>query len=177
MRKNGQIIVGVALIVAGLLYMLGYLFDVSIWSFIWPLALIALGVWVIMRPRMVSEGTEVTVKLLGDVKRDGVWQVTDEEVWLLLGDVKVDMTQAEIPAGETSLCVYGLIADIKLIVPHDVGVSLMSTAFVSDVKALGQKQDRFLSPARMMSDGYETAECKIRLQVIAFIADVKVEQV
>jgi lia operon protein LiaF len=65
---------------------------------------------------------------------------------------------------------------VRLIVPEDVGVSLSSSAFVSDVRLFGRKRDSILAPVRMTSENYETAERQVRLETTAFVGDVKVRR-
>ena len=64
-----------------------------------------------------------------------------------------------------------------MLVPEGVGVSVSSTAFVTDARVLGQRQEGLLSPIRVVSDDYETAERKVRLELIFFVMELKVRQV
>ena len=76
---------------------------------------------------------------LGDIVRNGAWQVIPEEIWLAIGDIHLDLTEAQVPEGETTLTVFGFVNDIKLTVPEGVGIGLHCSAFVSDVKMYGDK--------------------------------------
>ena len=176
MRNKGQLIVGLVIVLIGITLLVGNLFHFNLWDFFWPLVLIGLGVWMLLRPRTVRTGTKVQQRLLGDVRRSGEWQVTNEEFWILVGDLKLDMTAAQIPEGETLIRTYGFVGEVKLVVPEGVGVSISSTAFVTDAKVLGQKQDTFLSTFRFSSDNYETAERKIRLESTSFVMDLKIRR-
>ena len=182
MRGKGQIIFGLVILLVGLALLIDNLFHISIWSFFWPLTIIALGVWMILRPRGVSRprgvgsGVRVWQRLLGDVRRRGDWQVTDEEFWHLIGDVRLDMTEAQIPEGETTIRIYGLVGSLRLVVPEGVGVSVVSTAFVTDARVFGQKTDNVLSPYKYQSEDYSTAERRIRIESSRFIADLRVNR-
>ena len=131
MRNKGQLIIGLVIVLIGVSLLVGNLFHVNLWDFLWPLVLIGLGVWLLLRPQTVRTGTKVQQRLLGDIRRRGAWQVTDEEFWILVGDVKLDMTTADIPQGETLIRTYGFVDSVKLIVPEGIGVSVSSTAFVT----------------------------------------------
>ncbi len=48
MRNQGLIVIGVVLIAAGLMFLLGNLFDINIGAFMIPMALIGLGIFLIM---------------------------------------------------------------------------------------------------------------------------------
>lgn len=176
MRSQGQLVIGLGIIAIGVIILIGNVFDINLWGLCWPTALILLGLWLLLRPRMVREGAEVTLIPIGDVQRDENWDLEDEEFWVFVGDLDLDLARAEIPVGELNYRVYGFVGDVELIVPADVGVSVSSTAFVSTIKAFGDKQEHFLSPARVTSDNYDTAERRVRLEAYSFIGDVKVRQ-
>jgi lia operon protein LiaF len=131
----------------------------------------------ILRPRMVSPDTALEQKLLGEISRDGVWEVRDEELWVGIGDVELDMTRASIPLGETKLRVFGFVGNLEVLAPEEVGISISSTAVVTDGKVLGQKQERFASTLHIASDDYETAERKVRIEVTRFATSLKVRRV
>ena len=177
MRNQGQILIGSLIILLGAALLAGQLLDVNIWTFCWPLGLIFLGVWLILRPRWVSPGTGVNLRPFGDVKRYGSWQVADEEIWMFVGDIHLDLVHASLPPGETIIRIFGFVGDVNLIVPQGLEFSVSSTAFLTDAKILQEKRDSFLSPVYFTSPAYQTAERKIRLEITFFIADLDVEQV
>ncbi len=175
MRSSGVLVFGGLLILIGILILTGSIFNVSLWNFFWPVVLILLGLLILFRPRWSSSRGPVEFLFFSNMRRKGVWQVKGEEIWSFLGDVYLDMTQAEIPPGETVYRIYGFIGDVDLILPQGIGVSVSSAAFVSDIRILGRKQSTVLLPIDMSSEGYDTAERKIRLDVAFFISDVKVK--
>jgi hypothetical protein len=176
MRNQGQIFVGVAAILFGLLLGVGNLLDINVGILCLPMGLILLGVWILLRPWLAGPETELAVHIFGPIRRDGVWQVTDQEYWLFVGDVILDFAQAEVPVGETVIRLFGFVGTTRLYVPEGVGVAVSSTAMVTDAKVLGQRRERFVSLTCLDSQDYEMAERKIRLEVTAFVADIRVKQ-
>ena len=174
MRNQGQLFFGGLLIFLGLLFLFGTLFQINVWAFCWPIGLILLGGWILLRPQMVAPGTPVRVTPIGSIARAGSWQVASEEFWLFVGDAKFDMTQADIPAGETTLRLFGFVGDIALTVPSGVGVAVSSTAFVNDLKIFGRQEENFIMPYNFASDDYATAGRKVRLETMHFVASVRV---
>ena len=114
MRNQGLILIGVVLIAAGLMFLLGNLFDINLGAYCFPVGLILLGVFLMLRPRMVAPGTRSDVLLIGDLDRSGTWDVTDEEVWAFIGDINYDLTKASIPKGDTTIRVTGFINDVEI---------------------------------------------------------------
>lgn len=176
MRNQSQLVVGVIILLLGLIFLIGNLFNINVWAFIWPFILIVLGLWLLFRPRLVSTGTAINFHPLGDVQRRGTWSVADEEIWMFVGDITLDFTNATLPPGETKLRVIGFVTDIDVFLPAEVGLSISSTAFLTDAKVFGEKNERFLIPVNVVSDNYEAAERKIHLETVLFVADLTAER-
>ena len=176
MRHQGQFYLGITIVAAGVLLLLANIFNINLGILCWPTAFILLGVFLILRPKMVQPGTEMTQKFLGEVERSGSWQVVDEEFWYFVGDLELDMTKADIPDGVTNLRAFGFVGDIDLLVPADVGVQLTSTALVSDVSLPESHEETILSPVTLQTSNYKLADRKINLKTTFFVGDVKIRQ-
>jgi hypothetical protein len=174
MRNRGQVYIGAALVIIGVVLALGALFKINVWAFCWPVGLILVGVWVLVRPRLVSSGTFANFHPLGEIHRYGNWQVTNEEIWTFVGDVDLDLLQADLPIGETTLRIYGFVCDVDVTLPADVGLSYNSTAFLTDARVNEHKLESFVVPSSFTSDNFLMAEKRIRLETLLFIADAKV---
>ena len=176
MHNTRQIFAGVAIIAIGLIALLGSIFDIDLGRFLCPTVLILAGVWLLVRPSMARPGTAFTTKLLGDVHRRGEWQVAEEDITLGVGDIRLDMAQADIPSGETRIRASGFVNGITLIVPEGVGVMVSSMAFLTEARIFDQKHTRFFDACQFTSEDYETAERKIHLDLSYFVADVNVKR-
>lgn len=177
MRNRGPLFIGSLLVIFGVVLLLGNIFHINIWALCWPAGLILVGVWLLLRPRLALPGTFVNIHFIEDDNRRGVWQVANEEIWSFIGNVRLDMTQATIPSGETTFHLYGFINDIDILAPQDVGLSVSSTAFMTSARINGRKGDSFLMPATFTSENYASIERKIRLEAYSFIADLDTRQV
>ena len=176
MRNQSRVIVGVVVIAIGFLFLFGSVFRINVWAICWPVGLIAVGVWLLVRPSMVGPGTRLEQKVLGDIRRDGAWDVVEEEIWLGVGDLRLDMTDATVPTGETRLRVFGFVGDVNLVVPEGIGVSISSWAFLTEGKVFGKAEESFVVPLQAESDGYVSAERRIRVETYFFVHDLKVER-
>jgi predicted membrane protein len=176
MRNQGQLVMGLIIIAVGVVILFGNLFNINLWAICWPTGLILLGLWVLVRPRMVRDGSEVTLVPLGNVRRDETWHVADEEFWVFVGDIDLELGRADLPVGETTFRTYGFVADVEIVVPAEAGVAVTSTAFVSNIKAFGDKKEGFLMPLHVVSDNYDTAERRVHLHCYSFVGEVKVRR-
>lgn len=176
MRNRGFIIIGGLLILWGGLILLSDWLGIDFGTICWPVALILLGVFLLVRPRMAFGKARVTFSPLNNTRRSGPWQVTSEEIYTLVGDTRLDLTQVELPEGETVLRVFGFVGDINLYLPAGMDSAVSSWAFVNDAHILGQKYDRFISPVEYSSAGYSSAARKFRLETYFFVADLDIYQ-
>jgi predicted membrane protein len=176
MRSDGRIIVGIGIIVVGLVILLGNLLEVDLGFLCLPAVLILLGIALLLRPWLVSPDTAVRATIFGPIRRSGSWQVSDEEIWLFVGDVNLDFSEADIPLGETIIRVFCFVSSIRIVMPEGVGVEISPLAFLADVKLLGKKRDIFLAQSRLSSEDYEAAERRIQVQPTCFVADVRVRR-
>jgi len=171
MKKRAQITVGIAIIVFGCLLLISNLLQINLWSYLWPLFLIGLGVWVLLRPRR-SPGAPMKFRFLSETRRRGKWTVRDEQVWSFISEFDLDFTEALIPAGETTLRFHGFVGDIDLKAPDDVGLFITSTAFLTNVEAFGVEQDCLLTGYETENSAYRDAERRIRVELLHFVADL-----
>lgn len=175
MINRGQLTIGIMLVLLGVIFLLGTVFNINVWAICWPAGLIALGVWLILRPRLVGTGAEVV--LLGELRRSGSWAVRDEEIWLGIADADLDLTRAEIPTGETRFRIFGFVGDVDVLVPAGIGVSVSASGFVIDSDLLGHDRETFLTPVEAVSEDYASAERKLRIEMTCFVCDLKVKRV
>lgn len=176
MRSQGQLVVAIGIIVVGVVLLVANVLDIDLWMVCWPSLLIALGLLLLLRPQLVGSDPDASQRLLGDIRRRGPWDISDGEFWLGIGDVSLDLTETEIPLGETTFRVWGFVTDAEFVVPDDVGVAVSSQAFVSGAKFLGMKRDAILMPLRLVSDDYEAAERRIAIETRFFVGDIKVDR-
>jgi len=173
--KRWQIILGIILVTLGIFSLLNQVFPgFRIGRFIFPLFLIGLGVILILRPQMAGSGVIVEFPIIGDHRKTGTWDVSQHEIWWFVGSNRFDFSEARFPTGDANIKVIGFVADVKVILPDDVGLHIESNAVVSDYKGLKVKQERFLNPLEDQSPNYLTADKRVKVQTFAFVSDIKV---
>jgi len=177
MRRNSQLIFGGIIIAIGFIILISHLLNVSAWAICFPTALILLGAWILLRPRIMPGSPGFNLRIFGNVRKYGTWFVTGEEIWMFIGDVRLDFSEAEIPLGETPFRIIAFIGDIRLQIPENIGYSLSNIGVVNTVRLSGAKRDTFFVPFDHQSPGYEEKERKIALDTICFIGDIRVQEV
>lgn len=176
MRIPGQIVIGALFIIAGLVLGLGAIFDVDVGVLCLPTAFILAGMYLLLRPYLIGSDAGIRTVILGNVRYDGNWQVTEGEIWMFVGDVRLDLTEAEIPLGETTIRLFAFVGDVRVWVPEGVGLAVDSTAFLTSYRMFGRKRESFFAPLHLRSDDYEAAERRVRLDMISFVREIRVER-
>lgn len=174
MQQRPEYHLGVALIFIGAIFLFAKIIGVSAWTIIWPLLLVGAGIWLIVRQNYTSDATDVNQKFIGDMVREGAWDVTDAEFRLFIGDVKLDLTTAIIPDGETKVNLFGFIGDIKITVPDSVEISVASSGMILDLKMFDEKEEKFFTSVERTSSNYEKAKKKLRIESSYFIHELKI---
>jgi hypothetical protein len=179
MQNRNQMLVGSFFILCGGAWFVASILHISFWAICFPLGLILLGVLflVVKPPLFVGTTSEGGTHFVGDIVRGGEWTVKNEEFYMFVGDVRLDMTRAQFPVGETTIYLNAFVADIDVSVPSDVAVSLSSTSFVAEAELNGQHVERFPSGVQMSTPDYTTAEHKLRLVTTCFVVDVNVKTI
>jgi hypothetical protein len=173
--KRWQVIVGIILILLGIIALMNQAFpNLRIGRFVGPMLLIGLGLLLILRPRIVGPDVILQIPILGDIRKTGIWEVTQHEIWWFVGSSRLDFTEAVFPKGDAVIKIFGFVTDVKVILPDDIGLRVSSSAFVNEYSGLHGKQERFLSLLEDQSTNYSSAEKRVDLQTVAFVSEIKV---
>lgn len=107
------------------------------------------------------------------------FQLKHTNISQFIGDTVLDLTNAQIPYGETKINISAFVGDIKVYIPDDMnlGVSVNSSSFIGDMQVLEQTRSGFMSNVQCKTPYYKEAGKKIRINVSAFIGDIKVKTV
>lgn len=103
------------------------------------------------------------VGLMGDTKRRGTWRV-DQELGAVavMGDVLLDLREAEVRTGMVEIVAVSVMGDVKIIVPDGVNVDLDGVAIMGDKRVDVQE-----APEGMHAP-------VVRVRAYAVMGDVKV---
>ena len=173
--KRSQIIIGIILILLGIIALMNQVLpNFRIGRFVGPLVLIGLGVLLLLRPRFAGPDVIVQIPILGDIRKTGIWEVTQHEIWWFVGSSRLDFTKAVFPKGDAVIKIFGFVTDLKVILPEDVGLRVSSSAFVSEYSGLYGKQERFINQLVDQSANYSSAEKRVDLQTVAFVSEIKI---
>jgi lia operon protein LiaF len=171
---QGRQVFALILIAFGALLLIGTIFNIDTGRLFWPLLLVIAGLVLILRPQAVfSPG--VKYQAIGETDRYGEWDAVDEDIRVFVGDVNLDYEDAHLPDGETRLRVRAFVSDVDLRIPEEVGVRLVSAAFVTSANVNGDKRDYVMSEMRYESDNYAAAAKQLNIQINAFVDELSLK--
>ena len=150
---------------------------------LWPLILVGLGVYIILRQTgraaqfgaPVTESGTVIDRIIGDVRLGGPGTTAqNSNVLSLIGDVDIDLRQSVIPDGETVIRVRSLIGDVDVMAPLDVAVFAGASVVIGEARVMDKRRNGFFLDIVSSTPDYATATRKVRVEVDMLIGDVVV---
>jgi predicted membrane protein len=119
----------------------------------------------------------MTMGLFGQASLSNAFTpITDHKAVALFGNVKVDLTGAPLPVGETHISAYSLFGDIEIFVPDDVGVRITGLSSLAELKMDGEKVGHgFFDVNEFRSDNYDQATRRLHVEVASFLSAIKIK--
>ncbi|KPK78580.1 MAG: hypothetical protein AMJ89_01135 [candidate division Zixibacteria bacterium SM23_73] len=182
------VVFGILLILIGLLALLDSLEFIRFWPTLgklWPLILVALGIWLLFRRSYFSSSDVLSIKegkkyskAFGDLRivaNDIDPHGLDAEMGF--GDIEVNLTKANFSDRENVINLGLGFGDIKVWVPGEVKVSATGTCGAGDVDILGKQADGLGKRVDYQDEGYETAQKKLKIIAKLGFGDIRISRV
>lgn len=88
-------------------------------------------------PEIFASEEGRVLSIMSQTKRRGVWHVPRTlDVWSVMSETHLDLTQAVLSAGVTELDIHGIMTSVKIVVPPGVRVVMQAGTFMSEVTDL-----------------------------------------
>lgn len=110
------------------------IFDQAVWHFVWPLAIIGVGFWILLRPslswnkkkipEMTADDLAISQVLSGTSRKVESQNFKGGKVDVVLGSAEVDFRGARLSGGQATLVLSVVLGSIELTVPHEWQVVL-----------------------------------------------------
>jgi len=140
LNNNSQNVgAGVFFILFGAFFLLIRLrvFDQVVWRYLWPLAIIGVGLWILIRPawhpdkkninEMTADDLSISQVLSGTSRKVESQNFKGGKAEVILGSAEVDFRGARLSGGQATLLLSVVLGNIELTVPHDWQVVLEGT--------------------------------------------------
>lgn len=169
--KNGENRTGYVLIGIGLMFL-----ALSHLSIVFAVILISFGYYLV-RSNQLQGNPSYTQRhnILESIRwNKEPWVLQNMAVWSIVGEMNLDLSLAIIEESETTLLLQGVVGDIDIIVPDDIGVHIQSTILIGQTKIGLEQQDGLVTKMTWQSLNYDTAEHKVNITLSYVVGDVNV---
>jgi lia operon protein LiaF len=166
-QKKGYIYVAI-----GTIILLGGHFSVII-----GLILISLGLFYLKSKRIHKDGPYFQKqKIIESLRWDkDPWVLQNISIWSVIGELHLDFSLAIPESREVTVVMQGIIGDIDIIVPEDLGVSVQSSVFFGQIDAPPHKEAGLLNKLVWQSPNYAASTYQVKLMISYVIADVDIK--
>jgi lia operon protein LiaF len=162
---------GYVLMSIGLVILMGGNFSLLV-----AVVLISLGFFYIRSKQLHQEGCYVKKSLVESIRwGKDPWVLRNSSIWNVVGELQIDLTYAIPEQKETTLVLQGVVADIDIIVPEDMGVSVTSSVIFGQANIGSHKESGILNKTVWQSPNYETSDAKVKLTISYIVADIDVK--
>ncbi|MCI4138414.1 LiaRS two-component regulatory system accessory protein LiaF [Bacillus vallismortis] len=105
------------------------------------------------------------------------FDLNDLNISGFIGDIKIDLSKAMIPEGESTIVISGVIGNVDVYVPSDLEVAVSSAVFIGDINLIGSKKSGLSTKVYAVSPDFSESKRRVKLSVSLFIGDVDVKYV
>ena len=195
---RGDAFIPVAVLVGGTAIMAGHLHigHVNGWTLVWAGLILFIGLEILApslrRGRRRSERwglgdlnigpivPGITIDTSADTPRGGRqgWAANGPHHQLnhAIGDLRLDLSEVQLPPGESSWAVSALIGDITVLVPEGLAVDVEAEVRVGDIRLFHQRADGFARRLEYTSPGYAEAAQKVSIRASLLVGEVTVRR-
>lgn len=102
------------------------------------------------------------------------WELRDLDIWHGIGEVKIDLSRANIPDNKSTIIINGWIGDVDIFVPYDLEVSIIARVSVGEIKIFGNKESGVNQSTAVETNGYRQEVKRVEIVVNLFVGDIDV---
>ena len=188
-QKNfWTIVFGIVLILIGILALLDSLEFISFWSALgklWPLILIGLGIWLLVKRRNLYWDEKVEIKegkkyskAFGDLKIDASgMDPHGMDVEMGFGDLEVNLTKANFSDRENVIHLALGFGDIKVWIPFEVKVKSSASCGAGNIDLLGKTADGLGRSVNHQDEDYDSVQKRLKIFAKIGFGDIKISRV
>ncbi|MCM3291843.1 cell wall-active antibiotics response protein LiaF [Paenibacillus sp. MER 180] len=97
-----------------------------------------------------------------------------QSMWHFIGESDIDLSLAILEEPETTLIFQGVLGDMDIMIPDDIGVYIEATVIFGQIDVGRDKETGFLNKWTWRSANYEFTEQKVKLHISYLVGDIDV---
>lgn len=103
------------------------------------------------------------------------WVLRDSSVWFVFGEVNMDLSMAIMEQEETTILLQGVIGDVKIMIPEEIGVCVEASLALGPLDVHLQQERGVLNKVQWCSPNYDTSNNRVKLIIAFILGDVDVK--
>jgi lia operon protein LiaF len=163
---------GYVWVMVGAVLLLGNHFSLVI-----AIVLLSLAYFYIKSKQIHRDDAYVQKQKLIDSVRLGKepWILKDSSFWYMIGETHIDLTLAILEKRETTLIVQGVIGDVDIIVPEDIGVSVEASLIFGQIDVAMQREAGVMNKTVWQTPNYEHCDHRMKLMISFVVGDIDIK--
>lgn len=147
------------------------------WSILLAVILIMIGISLV-RGRAASGGGSGRWAFLGGVNVGGStpWKLESGSYFAFMGGIELDLTTAEIPAGETVLDLTAIMGGIDVKIPRDLAVIYEGSSILGGVTFKDQEDGGIVAGRKIEHNVSENNDRLLRIQARAVMGGIDIKE-
>jgi len=165
--RSGYILIGIGLVFLALNHL----------SIIIAVLLISFGYFLVRTKQLQQDpSSQQRYNFLASIRWNREpWVLHSMSIWSIVGEMNIDLSLAIIDEPETNLVFQGIVGDIDIIVPDDIGVRIDSTLIIGQTKIGYDQQDGLGTKMSWQSVNFDTAEHRVIITLSYLVGDINVK--
>jgi lia operon protein LiaF len=170
--RYGSAAKGYILVAIGVVMIIGHFFVAIV-----AVILLSFGLYYLKTRQVHWKGAYVQKqKIIESIQwNKRAWSLQPMSLWNIIGEIKLDLGLAIWEEPEVTIILQGVIGDIDVIVPENVGILVTSSVIFGQIEIEMEKDAGVLNKMIWQSPNYHTSTNKVKLFVSYIIADVDVK--
>ena len=115
-------------------------------------------------------------RFLGEIEMAGPMQAGPMRIETFIGEIRLDLTRATFPDGETPIHVSTAIGEVRVLLPPDIPAAVRVSSMLGESEAIGRVSGAFMGEARAETEDFAGATRRIRLEAQSLIGEVAVRR-
>ena len=102
------------------------------------------------------------------------YQLSSQSLWHIVGESDIDLSLAILGEKETSLLFQGVLGDMDIMIPDDVGVEIEATVLFGQIDLGLERETGFFNRWKWRSPNYDTADQRVKLNLSYIVGDIDI---
>lgn len=108
---------------------------------------------------------------------DHVYEWNDVNIQTAVGDTVIDLTNTVLPKGDTVIFIRNIIGNIEILIPYDIEVCVNHSSLAGSTRIFHIEGEGLINQAaHFQTEGYESAEQRVKILTSLIIGDLEVKR-